>query len=115
MPAADHDRDTTAADPSEPGAAFGDTELGDRARAGIDHLQAAARELIQAARAVLDVAEQLVDDRDAVARAAASLGTLVHVGRGLVDEGLRRAGMGATSDADEDGAPDGRVERIRVS
>lgn len=48
----------------------------DRAREGLDHLQAAARELIQAARAMLDVAEDLVNDPEAVASVAATVGAL---------------------------------------
>ena len=48
----------------------------DRAREGVEHLQAAARELIHAARAVLDVAEDLVDDPDAVAAVAGAVGAL---------------------------------------
>ncbi len=48
----------------------------DRAREGVEHLQAAARELIHAARAVLDVAEDLVDDPAAVASMADAVGTL---------------------------------------
>ena len=48
----------------------------DRAREGVEHLQAAARELIQAARAVLDVAEDLVDDPHAMAFVAGAVGAL---------------------------------------
>jgi len=54
-----------------------DTTCPDRAREGLQHLQAAARELILAARALLDVAEDLVDDPAALATlvgAVASLG-----------------------------------------
>jgi hypothetical protein len=69
------------------------------------------RELIEAARAVLDVAEQLVEDPEVISRAAGTLGALVRdVGRGLADV----AGAGGRVDASGDGA-DGRVERIRVS
>jgi hypothetical protein len=38
----------------------------ERARDGLEHLQSAARELIAAARAALDVAEGIIDDPDAV-------------------------------------------------
>jgi hypothetical protein len=48
----------------------------DPAREGVEHLQAAARALIHAARAVLDVAEDLVDDPDAVASVAGAVGAL---------------------------------------
>jgi hypothetical protein len=65
----------------------------DRALQGIDHLQAAAREMIAAARAFLDVAEDLVADRAKVAQVAEFLGSSV------------------------DGEPpdDGRVQHIKVS
>ena len=39
----------------------------ERAREGLEHLQSAARELIAAARAALDVAEGLIDDPEVVA------------------------------------------------
>lgn len=48
-----------------------------RAREGLEHLQAAARELIEAARAALDVAEEVVNDPESLASLA---GTLVAVG-----------------------------------
>jgi hypothetical protein len=49
----------------------------DRAAEGLEHLQAAALEMIAAARAFLDVAEDLVSDPDRVAGTLASLATLV--------------------------------------
>jgi hypothetical protein len=52
----------------------------ERAREGLEHLQAAARELIAAARAALDVAEDLIDDPETVssmAGAAGSVGDMV--------------------------------------
>jgi hypothetical protein len=52
----------------------------DRAREGLEHLQSAARELIHAARAVLDVAEDLVDDPgtvESLVGAVSGLGDLV--------------------------------------
>ena len=57
-----------------------------RAQDGIDHLQAAAKELIAAARAFLDVAEDLVDDPDRLTEAA-----------GTVSDLVRRAGRTAGS------------------
>jgi hypothetical protein len=51
----------------------------DRAAEGLEHLQAAALEMIAAARAFLDVAEELVSDPDRVAGTLASLATLVDV------------------------------------
>lgn len=41
-----------------------------RARDGVEHLQAAARELIAAARAGLDVAEEVVNDPESAASAS---------------------------------------------
>ena len=52
------------------------SDTDDRAREGLEHLQAAARELIQAARAMLDVAEDLVNDPEAVASLAGTVGVL---------------------------------------
>lgn len=83
----------------------------DRAGEGLDHLQAAALEMIAAARAFLDVAEDLVADRTRVA--------------GVVDAVTSMADGFARSCADadavrSDGAPgeepsSGPVEHIKVS
>lgn len=70
----------------------------ERAREGLD-LQAAAREMIAAARAMLDVAESLVNDPTAVATVISAVGSLAKP---------------ATRTGDESPPPD-RVERIRVS
>lgn len=73
--------------------------MGDeRAREGLEHLQAAFLELIAAARAFLDVAEDVVRDPDLAAR-------LTRLGDVLRQPGRRPAGA--------DGE-DGGVERIRV-
>jgi hypothetical protein len=60
-----------------------------RAAEAVDHLQAAALELIEAARAFLDVLEELVGDRervaemaDVVSRAAAGAARLARNGSG---------------------------------
>jgi hypothetical protein len=77
----------------------------DRAADGLAHLQAAARELIQAARAMLDVAAELVEDPKAVTAVADTVGSLVRT--------AARAGRRAVGD--DDGAPAAHgVERIRV-
>jgi hypothetical protein len=81
----------------------------DRAREGIQHLQAAARELIHAARALLDVAEDLIDDPAAIATLAGALGA-------MGDAARRRAAT--EDDGDEDGAgavPEPTIERITVA
>src|SRR5690606_15675495 len=57
-----------------------DSDPTTRAREAVDHLQSAARELIAAARAALDVVDELVNDPETVAaaaRALASFGDLV--------------------------------------
>ena len=77
----------------------------DRAADGLAHLQAAARELIAAARAVLDVASDLVDDPKAVTAVADTLGSLVRTAAG--------AGRRAVHDDDDSPSSHG-VERIRV-
>jgi hypothetical protein len=96
----------------------------ERAREGVEHLRAAAHELIAAARAMLDVAEELVDDPES---ASALLGTLANVGavaRRVTGTGGwpapgPRDGDGGDPAAPEDGADtDGerpRVERIAVT
>ena len=85
----------------------------DRAREGLDHLQAAARELIAAARAALDVAEDLIDDPDTIASvvgAAGHLGSLGDVVRTLVAN--RRDPH--RDDAPGDSDPATAVQRIKV-
>ncbi len=91
------------------GAPTGD--IHDRARQGAEHLQAAARELIAAARAALDVAEEVVNDPEslvAVAGVVATVGDLVR----------RFAGAGQAPGPAPDGAPPEpdapRVEHITV-
>jgi len=86
-----------------------------RAREGVEHLQAAARELIEAARAALDVAEEWVNDPESLASLA---GTLAAVG----DVARRMTGAGGHPRPDQAApgnppAPDGesRVQRIDVS
>lgn len=49
----------------------------ERAQEAVEHLQAAARELIAAARAVLDVAEDLVADPAPLLAVVSALGDLV--------------------------------------
>jgi hypothetical protein len=86
----------------------------DRARAGVEHLQAAAREAISAARALLDVAEELVEDPAAVQAAVGSLGSIVQAALSRVRPPVPPGGPGGPGDAGGDG-DDGRVQRIKVS
>jgi hypothetical protein len=46
----------------------------DPASTGIDHLNAAAREMIAAARSFLDAAEEVVNDREQFTRFASAIG-----------------------------------------
>ena len=75
----------------------------DRAKQGVEHLQAAAIEMIAAFRAFLDVAEEVVRDPSAVTAFAASL-----------VETARAAAPTPTDPAGEPAA-EPRVTRIRVS
>ncbi|HKE76180.1 MAG TPA: hypothetical protein VKB57_21365 [Acidimicrobiales bacterium] len=83
----------------------------DRARQGMEHLQAAARELIAAARAALDVAEDVVNDTDSVAALAGLLGSVGEMARRVT------GAAPGPADADDEAAsePAGtRVQRITV-
>lgn len=55
-----------------------------RGAEGVEHLQAAARELLGAARAFLDVVEEVVEDPDRLSGAAAGVSDLVRSGLGLL-------------------------------
>lgn len=80
-------------------------EQDDRVQQGLDHLQAAAREMIKATRSLLDAAEQLVEDPKAVQGLVGTLGTLAQAAA------LRlRPQPGADDDDGDDG-----IQRIKVS
>ena len=81
----------------------------DRAADGLAHLQAAARELIHAARAMLDVAEELVEDPGTVSAVADAVGMAV---RTAARAGRRAAGLGDDGDAS---TPGSGVEHISVT
>ena len=55
-----------------------------RTTEGVEHLQAAARELLSAARAFLDVVEEVVEDPEKVSNAASGVSDLLRSGLGLV-------------------------------
>jgi hypothetical protein len=80
----------------------------DRAGEALGHLQAAAREAIAAARAFLDVADELVADPKAAAAIADAVGSVI---RTAARKGREAAGV-AGHDDDEG---DDRVQRIRIS
>lgn len=87
-------------------ASVDDGRVGDpRVAAGVEHLQAAAREMIGAARAFLDVIEDLVDDEDKVADVFTAVGDAT---RAATRAAQRGAGLG------DDRAAPGRVEHIDV-
>ena len=73
---------------------------------GIEHLQAAAKELIRAGRSLLDAAEGLVEDPSALQGLVGTLGSLAQAAAGR----LRADGGDGGSDDDPGG-----VERIPVS
>lgn len=88
-------------------------ESSGRARGGVEHFQAAAKELIAAGRALLDATEELIDDPRAIEQLVAEAGALMHLAGGA----FVRAMAAATGSRDESAAEDQpqRVQRIRVS
>jgi hypothetical protein len=88
----------------------------ERTAEGLEHLQTAAREMIEAARAFLDVVDDFVRDDEKVASVAEAFGS--------VARGARRAAQdrpptndpsgGSGPDAGDDGF-DGPVQHIKVS
>jgi hypothetical protein len=82
----------------------------DLARAGVEHLQAAAREVIQATRSLLDAAEELVDDPSAVQHLVGTIASVAQAAAGRL-----RSDAGGRGPDDGDDGDDGRVHRIRVS
>lgn len=104
--------DANAAESSADG---GDPRLQD----GVEHLQRAAREMIAASRALLDVVEDLVEHPDGVKELLGAVGSLGDVaGRAMRSAGGRAGSRGAASaggggqDEDDDDPP---VQRIPVS
>jgi len=85
-------------------------ERQDHARASVEHLQVAAREMIRATRSLLDAAEQLVDDPAAI---QSVVGTIASVAQAAAAR-LRTDGSASDGDPD-DGGDEGPVERIKVS
>ena len=72
---------------------------------GVEHVQAAAKEMIKATRSFLDAAEGLVDDPAALQSLVGTLTGLFQAAAGR----LRPDGPGPGDDGD------GRVERIKVT
>ena len=78
----------------------------DKVAEGIEHLQAAAREMIRATRSLLDAAEELVDDPKSVQDLVGSIAHAAQMAAG------RLRGTGTGKPGDDDG---GHVQRIKVS
>jgi hypothetical protein len=87
----------------------------DRAGEALDHLQTAALELIHAARAFLDVAEDVVTDRDKVADVVEVLGSVADAAARAARGEPLRGGRERARDADGGDDGDGRVEHITVT
>ena len=77
----------------------------ERAKQGVEHLQAAAIEVISAFRAFLDVAEDVLRDPSAVTAFASS----------IVESAKAAATAPVPSEPAGDSASEPRVTRIRVS
>jgi hypothetical protein len=78
----------------------------DRMAQGVDHLQTAAREMIEAARAFLDVVEDFVGDQDRMASVADAISA--------VARGAKSAVRPVPDDAESE-PPAQTVQHIRVS
>jgi hypothetical protein len=97
----------------------------ERTADAVDHLQAAALELIEAARAFLDVVEELVSDRERLTDISEAVGEVALAATRLVrpDRAAESASAGGSGAADADrGGPGSAaprtgtpVERIPVS
>jgi hypothetical protein len=83
----------------------------DRMAEGVEHLQAAALEVIEAARAFLDVAEELITDPDRVSGTLATVATLVD-GAG---RSARRRSRASTADEPQAAEKSSRLRRIDLS
>jgi len=85
----------------------------DALQEGLDRLQRAAKDTITAVRAVLDVAEDLVEDPRAVGTVLGTVGSLAEA----VLRGARRPSPGRSDGAGtpDDGDDEGGFQRIPVS
>lgn len=86
----------------------GDKDRTDSARDGLEHLQAAAHEMIAAARSLLDACEEVLEDPRASETLASIFGSVSRVVGGI--SGL--VPHGGPPDEDED-VP--KVQRIKIS
>lgn len=81
----------------------------DRAREAVEHLQSAAKEMIAAARAVLDVAEELIDDPTPLLAVASQMADFAARGRAAMQ------GDSHHEDNGESPSQAPRVQHIKVS
>jgi hypothetical protein len=79
----------------------------DKVQQGVEHLQAAAREVIQATRSLLDAAEELVDDPRSLQDLVATVTSVAQAAASRF-----RPTSAGPDDGDDD---DGHVQRIKVS
>ncbi len=91
----------------------------ERAAKGVDHLQVAALEMISAARAFLDVAEDLVTDKDKVADVVAAFGSVAEAAgraaRGAAPSASTRSRESGGDDPARSEAHPHGVQHIKVS
>jgi hypothetical protein len=87
----------------------------DLAREGLEHLQAAAREVIRATRSLLDAAEELVDDPAAVQSVVGTIASVAQAAAGRLRAEAHPRPRSGPADADDDAPRAGRVQHIRVS
>ncbi len=80
----------------------------DKVHEGIEHLQAAAREMIQATRSLLDAAEELLEDPRSVQDL---VGSLAHAAQAAAT----RFGIGVPGAPHDGVGDDGPVQHIKVS
>jgi hypothetical protein len=86
----------------------GDTERADLAREGLEHLQAAAHEMIAAARSMLDACEEMLEDPRAGETLASIVGSVARVVGGVT-------GLVPRQDAPHDEQDASRVQHIKIS
>jgi hypothetical protein len=87
-----------------------DDKTADPAREGLEHLQAAAHEMIAAARSMLDAVEEILGDPRAADSMASAFGTMGRLIEGAV---ATVSGVVAGGASEPDDEP--RVQRIKVS
>ena len=78
-----------------------------------DHLQAAGRELLAAARGLLDIVEDVLGDREKLEAAAASVSELLGTAGESLAALVERAGAGRQETTGPDG-PRSRVRKIDI-